>query len=42
MQVFRADDAVRADFTVEQVHGGGNDQSDPGVEVRIMHIPWGL
>jgi hypothetical protein len=38
----RLHDAVRADFTVEQVHGGGNDQSDPGVEVRIMHIPWGL
>ena len=40
MLLFCADD-VRANFTVEQVHGGGNDQSDPGVEVRIIHNPWG-
>jgi tripeptidyl-peptidase I len=40
MLLFRAD-AARADFTVEQVNGGGNDQSNPGAEVCIMHIPWG-
>jgi tripeptidyl-peptidase I len=40
MLLFRAD-AVLSNFTVEQVHGGGKDQSKPGVEVRVMHIPWG-
>ena len=31
-------DAAGANFTVEQVNGGGNKQSNPGIRVRIVHI----
>jgi tripeptidyl-peptidase I len=35
-------DAVRANFTVEQVNGGGNNQSNPGYEVRIVQFCKGI
>jgi tripeptidyl-peptidase I len=35
-------DAVRANFTVEQINGGGNNQSHPGVEVRIVQFCEGV